>query len=273
MVVTANESRAMSWRPAVLVALAVGILGTPPSGADIHNPIFTIYAENDSGTSETFSVAYNEDCWNAITQTYTWALSSPVDLLDGGTLIAKLQNASVVINAAGTAPQIDLSLDVIAGSGTSSTDYTSFFADTARLSFPTIPANESAGRLAASGEVWDRSEPANEVWMIGLTPSFGSFQGCYNGAAPDGSVFAEVLGVVGMPSGGSGHATGSQSHPSSGFEPIGVTIDDMRVHAAFELSPSDQAITNSFFGLIPEPTGVVLLAAGGVLLLGRRHRA
>jgi hypothetical protein len=247
------------------------MLATPQVDADIHNPILTIHAENDSGTSETFSVPYDEACWDAVTQTYTWSLSSSVDLLDGSTLIAKLQNASVVINAAGTAPQIDLSLDVIAGPGTTSTDYTSFFADTARLSFPTIPADQSAGRLAASAEVWDRSEPANEVWLVGLTPSYGSFQACYNGAAPDGSVFAEVLGVVGMPSGGSGHATGSQSHPSSGFEPIGVAIDDMRVHAAFELSPSDQAVTNSFFGLIPEPTGVVLLAAGGTLI-GRRRR-
>jgi hypothetical protein len=271
--VTSDRSHLTGWSSLILTSLALiaGVLGTPQVGADIHNPILTIHAENNSGISETFSVAYDEACWSAVTQTYTWSLSSSVELLDGSTLIAKLQNASVVINAAGTTPQIDLSLDVIAGPGTTSTDYTSFFADTARLSFPTIPAGQSGGRLVTSAEVWDRSEPANEVWLIGLTPSYGSFQACYNGAAPDGSVFAEVLGVVGMPSGGSGHATGSQSHPSSGFEPIGVAIDDMRVHAAFELSPNDQAVTNSFFGLIPEPTGLVLLATGGALI-GRRRR-
>jgi hypothetical protein len=44
----------------------------------------------------------------------------------------------------------------------------------------------------------------------------------------------------------------------------------MCIHADFILTSNDRAVSSSTFALVPEPSGLTLLALGGVLLA--RHR-
>ena len=253
----------------VMLFLLAGLGATFASAAGISDPVLTVYAESGGNTSVPLVIPYDAACWDAGSHTYSWSLSSPVDLLSGSTFIGSLQAASLLIDA-GTSPEITLTLDVIAGD-----EWTDFHADTALLSFPgSIPADEAAARLVGSGEVWDLSTPANEVWMVGLTPHYGSFEACYNGIPPAASTFAEVLGVVGMPSGGSGHVTGGESQPGVGYAPLNVPVDDMSLCAAFQLSPNDRALTTGVYGFessVPEPAALALLVIGAAII-GRRGR-
>jgi hypothetical protein len=263
----ARQARRRFATPVALFLLVA--LGATFANAGLSDPVLTVYAESGDGTSSPLIIPYDAACWDAGSKTYAWSLSSPVDLLSGSTFIGRLQAASLLIDA-GAAPEITLTLDVLAGAA-----WTDFHADTALLSFPTpIASDEAAARLIGSGEVWDLSAPANEVWMVGLTPNYGAFEACYNGNPPAASVFAEVLGVIGMPSGGSGHATGGESQPGVGYAPLNVPVDDMCLCAAFQLSPNDRALTTGVYGLessVPEPTALALLAIG-VAMIGRRGR-
>jgi hypothetical protein len=188
----------------------------------------------------------------------TRSLSSPVDLLNEGTLVAQLLDAELTIEL-GLAPRMDWSLDVIAGDSA-----TSFYADSALAGFPTIPASEAAGQVLFSGYVWDYSNPSDGVCMMGLGPSMGSFQAWYNGAAPDGLLFREGLGVIWI-SAGQGEGGMSEPYPSSGYAPIHTAVYDMSIHAAFALTADDRALMSTNYGLVPEPTGLVLLVVGGAL--------
>jgi hypothetical protein len=64
---------------------------------------------------------------------------------------------------------------------------------------------------------------------------------------------------------------GSQRDPLFGFRAIGEDVDDMSVQMAFLLTAADEASGTAMFGAVPEPAGLVLLAFGGAVLLGRRR--
>jgi hypothetical protein len=187
------------------------------------------------------------------------------DLLSGGTVIATLESVDLVIGA-GVEPQFDLDLQVLGGSSE-----TTIIADTGLVSFATIPAELSAGRLVGSGTVWDIA--GNDgAWITGQNqPGYGVFQAYYNGAATGGSVFAEALGLVWASTGGT--ATASESVPGNGYDPIGVPVDDMDLHVAFNVSPGDRASVSSIYGLdVPEPgTFALFVVVGAGLMVGRRR--
>lgn len=250
----------------VAVGLIAAIAAAPQAGADISDTIFTIEAVNGSGSGEFFAT-FDEGNYDPATNTFTWSLPAPVDLLDGGSgaLIATLQDASLTIHDGVQAPDVDLGFEVVAGSRN-----TDFFIDSALISFGRIPADLAAGRFAVSGTVWDQSAPSDGVWMIGLGPQMGIYQSYYNGPAPDGSVFRELLAVVGSDGGGS-TTSGSEVYPGAGHAPIGVDVQDMSIYAAFLLTADDRAQGTATFELVPEPAGLTLLALGAMLATRRRR--
>ena len=251
------------WCVCVTLVLAGGFVSLPHAGADILNPVFSIQATNDSG-SGSFSATFDQGVWDPVTQTYTWSLAAPLDLLDGPAHVATLQGGDLTIDA-GSTPQFDLSFEVIAGSS-----HTEFAVDSALLSFATISADEAAGRFVVGATVWDLSEPSDGVWIIGRGPSMGIFQALYNGRSPDGSVFREALGVVGIGPGG-GMASGGEVYPNAGYAPFNDQVSDMSVHSAFMLTADDHARGTATYGVVPEPTALLLLAVGGTLMGGRRR--
>ncbi len=249
-------------RGLLAVVLASGGL-TPDTGADISDPVFAIQASNESGTG-TFSVALDEGGWDPGTDTYSWSLPAPLEVVDGGNgaPIATLLAASLSIHLA-PAYEIDMTVDVRAGS-----THTDFYVDSALASFPTMPADAAEGQFFASAEV--RDVGGGGAILMGLdTPGMGAFRAYYNGAAPDGSLFSHLISVVQVGDGGTGG--GSQRDPLFGFRAIGEDVDDMSVQMAFLLTADDEAGGTAVFGAVPEPTGLVLLALGGVVLLGRRR--
>ncbi|MBU0616910.1 MAG: hypothetical protein KKI02_04265 [Planctomycetes bacterium] len=250
------------WLRAAALAVAVAISGGQPSWAGLSDTVFSIQASNESGMA-TFDASFDEGSWDPVTQAYAWMLDSPVDLLDGGALVATLESASLSVELL-PSPQIVLDFGVVSG-----TTDTAYLVDSALVDFNTIPADLAGGRFTAGATVYD-SGAGDGMWFY--EPSLdgtGVFKSYYNNVGEqDPSLFSHLLALVGSYSGGM--ASGSQSYPNSGFLPIDADISDIRVHADFILTSNDRAVASSSFVLVPEPVGLTLLALAGVLLA--RHR-
>ncbi len=252
------------WLGGTTLALFVIVVGGPFANAGISDTVFSIQATNDSGTA-TYFADFNEGTWNPDTQTFTWSLPSSIDLLDEETYVATLESASITVEMLPT-PQIQMSFGVVSG-----TSDTGFLIDSAAVDFNTIPADLAAGYFLAGCTVYD-SGADDGMWLYepGLE-GFGAFQSYYNLDSVPAPLFSHLLAVVG--SSGGGMANGSQSYPGSGYAPINADVDDMYIHADFILTDYDSAETNTTYILVPEPTGLVLLTLGGVLVGWRRRRA
>jgi hypothetical protein len=246
------------------LAVAVSVFGGQPGQAGISETVFSMQASNASG-SASFAANFAEGSWDPVAQAYNWSLASPVDLLDGGALIATLESASLSVEFL-PSPQLTLGFSVVAGA----TD-TSCLVDSALVDFNPLPADLSAGRFQAGASVYD-SGASDGMWFYepGLAGT-GVFQAFYNNlGSPEAERFSHLLALIG--SFGGGMASGSQSYPNSGVLPIGVDIWDMTIHTDFILTSNDRAVTSSTFVLVPEPAGLAMLAFAGILLASRRQR-
>lgn len=259
---TTRPRQALGWAALGLLAATVAV---PAANGEISDIVFAIQASNDSGSGQ-YAATFDEGIYDPVTQTFTWSLAGPVELLsDSGRLIATLEDAALFIHDGSTAPEVQLDFDVVAGSSN-----TEFLIDSALVSFRTIPADLAAGRFGVSATVWDLSNPSNGVWMVKLGSQAGIFQSYYNGPAPDGAVFRELLGVIGSDS--SGSATGGEVFPQTGHAPMNSDVGSISVGAAFVLTAEDRADGTATFEVVPEP-GVLALLTFGMLLAARRGRA
>lgn len=252
-----------------VVAVALVIGGAAGVRANISNTVFALEAVNDSGTS-TFSVDFSQGSWDPGAGVYTWSLAAPLDLVDDtvpSISVATLDSATLTIHT-GAAPDISLNLGVVGGE--SDTD---FYVDTARVSFPTIPASSAEANFAASAAVWDNQ--TDGAYLMGNgDPGVGAFRSYYNGVHPGGSVFSHLISVVWAGGGGS-YASQSGSYPDSGMAPFGSDVDDISVYAGFVVSAGDRAVGDATFGVVPEPGSLALTATLGAMcatILWRRRR-
>ncbi|GEM_PF-861342 len=250
--------------PAILVAFALVAVAGVARG-DISPTIFSLTAANDAG-SGSLAFDISEGSWDPVSGQYTWSLGAPMDIVDDGdpgVVVASLDSATLTIETNPT-PSIMLSVGTSAGDSN-----TNFYMDSAVVSFPTIPAPAAEGRFGATAQLWDTG--FDGAYLVGLDGSgVGALQSYYNGAAPGGTRFSHLIGAIVVGAGGSGN--GSQNFPSTGYASIGTALGDISVHGAYVISAGDRATSTMSFGIVPEPSMLLMVLIAGAALPVRALR-
>ena len=246
------------WPTGCIVLLAILVA---PVNASISQTVFSIQAENDSG-SAALAIDFSDGVWDPVDLRYTWQLPGALPLVDGSDTIATLNSAGLTIEF-----QPVVSIDLTFGVQAGTTD-TTFLIDSAIVNFATVPAGSAEGAFLAGCTVVD-SGAGNGMWLYepGLA-GFGAFQAYMNVQPGPATIFSDLLALVGSFSGGTANA--SEAQPSSGYNPIAGAVHDTMVRANFVLTHLDNASANATFSLVPEPTAVMLMSVGA-FFFGRRR--
>jgi hypothetical protein len=231
-----------------LAAVALAAFSVAPALAGIHGG-FMITATTSSGDAATYEIVAPEDA-----AYWTWSSTARIEMYSPttGDLIA-------VINPDGEEstvtfiddPFITLSFAVAAFGAP-----TNFTISSGLLSFP--PFNAEA-RATVGLSVSDTD--GDGVTLAGDGPTGGTYLAQYNGVAPGGTTFAEV--IAGLVAGPFSSATTSSDTPALGFSPIGI-VGDMSVEVKFDLSPFDQASGTSTYTIRDFPLAVENVSWGKV---------
>lgn len=235
----------------LLTGLGVGLIVTWCTTAfagEVSSTFFMIEVDSALG-SESWSIASEDVDFDPLTNTWSW---SGVDIQLGD--VAMLNQANLVIVGD---PQIALGFAVTAGGADTTVTITS-----AVLSFDPLVNPDGA---ASAGVTLTETGGDPTASLVGLTGDVGSAYAAYYNVPP-GTVFAEFV------SGLATDTTISDDGNTGGWVPIVDTVSNMQAQFSFTLSAEDQASGTSNFLIIPEPTNLVLLALGGVIVLARRWR-
>jgi hypothetical protein len=241
---------------AVCVA-AVTLLVGAPAIADISDIVFEIQATNAQGTA-TFQVPLTAGSGNS--DYYSWSSNQTIELRDGQELIGSLASGRVDVFSD---PAISLNFSMQAG-----TTPTTFTVKSALLSFPTVTG--ASGRASAGINLTDFD--GDGASLTALAPLTGAYLANYNGFVPGGATFANMIAQISVDGINNpfGTSTGGGMQPAVGYMPIGAPVSNISTQISFMVSANDLASGTSVFEVIPEPTSVLLLAAGLVLVARRR---
>ena len=196
--------------------------------------------------------------WDDETKAWEWSLSSDYDLTDdSGNVLGTVKRASVTVYGD---PAINLSFSVQAGSSD-----TLFTITSGLLSFPTI--NSPQGLAGAGFTITDTNNDGATLTPQNASGSAYSAQ--YNGQAPGGTSFAELINAAITANPGKSNSA-SDNYPAVGYAAIGTPVSDMSAQVSFTATAKDLASGTNNYEIIPEPAAFVLLALGGLGLFRRR---
>jgi hypothetical protein len=246
----------------VYASAAMGILSLSSAAlAGISDPFLVVNASNASG-SGSFIVPLADTTPSGGGRTYTLAM--PIDIMSGPNVIATItQLNSTVVPGSGSVPnRISLAFTFFAG-----TSDTHFTVDSAL--FNIAPIMDEAGRATAGFTITDSDNDG--VTLTGNGAGGNSFSARYNGQAPGGTSFAELL--LGASTGAGQSTTRNASSPpgAGGFTPIGTDVTNMSDRWDFTLTSGDQVGVTSAFFIVPSPGALSLIGLAG-LSLARRNR-
>lgn len=223
-----------------------------------------------------FEVGINDATFDRDTNTWSWELSGPADIMtqDGlvlATLVPSSGNNSTSfvyqVPAGGDADkstpvwQANLGFAVIANPNVD-TDFT--------IKSALIDVNPdlatAQGRASAAISLTDVAGGAGAT-LTGLNAGGGSYVAQYNGLVPAGVTFTEGINNI---------ATGSTTTtpfnfpaaPNT-FSPIAGTVQDLSTQVSFRLSAGDIASGTTNFIVIPEPASALLLGVLGLIVRRR----
>ena len=212
---------------------------------------------HSNGQTGMFEVPQSAGTWNG--QHFTWNLTEPVHIRSSttGQVLARVGEAHVFVIED---PVVEVFFSVA-----STQQNTSFTVTSPLLSFPTL--NNAMGTASAAVSVTDLGGDGAT-----LTPgNAGAFNAQYNGQAPFGTPFADLLGLpVVAPAFST--VTASEEFPGGGgMVPIAAALDDISARWDFTLSPGDLASGTGVFTVIPAPAGLAVLGVAGLGLARRRR--
>lgn len=245
--------------------IAAAAIVVAPVMADLTGPGIAITAiDINSGDSDvvTFDGQWNQD------GQYRWSSTEEHNFFGSDGMYLGSLNPSAVQRTSSIEyfadPIVNLSFSVAAGSST-----TTFMIGSALLSFPTIAAAQARASVGFSVTDFSGGDGATLTGIGGHSGTAG-YTAQYNGFAGtnSGTSFAELIpSLVAAPFLTN---TTSDTVPASGYTAIG-SASDMSSLVAFTLSAGDFASGTSTFEIIPEPTtGLLLVAAAGLLFARRR---
>lgn len=249
-----------------LLSIAALLFAAPIAEAAIIGDIFTIEAVTPTGQHGSWSLAFNSDWYDDETETLTWSLQDPIDIMDeSNNVLATLDSAAVTI-----IQDPVVSLNFLVSTGGAATNFT---VTSANLSFASIP-NATA---RASGAVTITDNVGDGGLIGGSFPNNETYRAYYNdiGNAPaTGTTFATL--VPGVASGAFDSATSNDAFPAAGFSAVdenaGIlgAVSSMSSQWKFSVDAGSSASGTSTYVVIPEPTTGLLMLGGFAVLLRRR---
>jgi hypothetical protein len=248
------------------VALCAVIIGVVPvAWAGFSTEVLTVEACIGNSCFG-YSVFTTDDPRGQLVQegdTWTWTLlvDVPIVSFDGQQLLGTLQAGDTNVHFAQD-PSVNLNFAVESGPAPSGTTFT---IKSALLTFPTI--NNATARASAAFTLTDGVDE-DGASLTPLNGAPGSYMAQYNGFVPTGTTFTQLIpSIVADPL---GTASVSEDYPGGGnYLSVGGPVSDISSQVSFLLSPNDLASGTSVFEVIPEPSALLLLAAG--LALVRRR--
>lgn len=242
-----------------LAAFVAALTVAPSAWAGLGGPIFEIEA---CVNGQCYGVAaFYESDGQWVNGSFVWTLGqdTPIMSFDEQLQLGTLKANDTFVNFMED-PAVNLSFAVESGSAPGGTLFT---IKSALLSFPAIMNAE--GRASASFTVSDGIDDDGAT----LTPTLtGAYLAQYNGFVPGGADFTQLIPQ--MNAGPMGTFSLAQDYPGGGlYQSIAGSVSDMSTQISFTLSPNDLASGTSVFEIVPEPTSVLLLIAGLVLVRRR----
>ncbi len=242
-----------------LVATLAGAVSV--AQADFGDPILTFNASNAQG-SGSFSVSLADAQFNN-GEIVVWNLAGGIDIMDGATSIATVAAAQLTLQTFTAASQqalVALSFDVTAGAVDTEFTITSSLVDAFLI-------NNASARATGTYSLSDGN--LNGSTLTGLHAGGGLYNAVYNG----GTSFTELFDTGPYVTGVSGSTGGAQDVPlgAGNFSPTGDDISAIQAQWHFMLSARDLAGGTSNFIVIPAPSGIALLAVGGLAAVRRRR--
>jgi hypothetical protein len=247
------------------IVVLVGLCTASIACAGISDIVYDVTASNSLGTA-TYQAKFAQGTFNPGTGIFQWSAPGPVDLVDpdNGNLIATIKGSTTVRSILVEPFGYQVEFGFLATAGDASNP-TTFKITSALLDFATLP--DPNGRATVVMGVTDNN--GDGAALAGLYPGPAATIHKYNGLAPAGATFASLLAGVTAGPGGSSSATAEE--PSGSFvKPVGAPVFSISGQMNFTLSSGDTGTGTSNFRILPEPTTLMLLAAGGLMALRRR---
>lgn len=226
------------------IVIFLGLSIGPAASGDILSGSFRLVATNATGTA-TLEIPVAAGIIDA-NGTWRWNRTTSLPLVntDSGLTVATLLNADILIRTGNTS-EVLANLSVLSG-----TTDTTFTVETPKTTFRRVPTMVALGRATASFTVTDINANNAQISAIGPLGS-GAYRGFFNGGAPNGMLFAQLVAIVFA--GQRGTATGTQNDPPFGFRPVGTFVDDAQIMLGFVVTQGDRGSATTRIGF-PDAT-------------------
>lgn len=255
---------------APLAYLIVVLWVAPIAMAGLENPGLTITASNSDGTA-TKVVPLGDFSYDAGYGEWSLFWFSPVNLMDGSKLIARVDNLSMfVVDNPLNEISITLQYTFIAGPAASDTDFT-IVPDMA--SFPVIPAAEARANMSDTFVITElNNDTDNVVWLSALNNfAYKTYYGYDDGSLTETEFgYSTSVGTIGGIGEGATY-NAFDNVPLFGYSDLGVPVNRARVETAFSLTRLDKAQVSHAFTIVPEPGPLSVMALVAVGLFARRR--
>jgi hypothetical protein len=242
--------------------LVAALLFVPAASAELSGNIFELQVCQNGTCVATYFVP-SEGTWNPQTQQYEWMLDQDVVFQNTATgeVFGELQHGTAVVvqPSVGTRSDPQVHLNFVTVGGTTDTEFT---VTSSLLNFAAM-ANP-VGQSDVGINLTDRDGDGATLWAA--SGNNGVSFSHYNGLAPAGDVFSELLTSSVVVSNAYGSASGDDD--TGGYLPINDTVSSMSAQIHFMVTAHDLASGSSTFLIVPEPASLVLLFA--LTLLRRR---
>jgi hypothetical protein len=195
---------------------------------------------------------------------WQWVLvGPPIPIMSGLNTLGTITQASITMIDSGGLVASSFAV-------TSGNSATNFMIGSGLVFFPT-QINPSA-RASAGLTVTDNT--GNGASVTGNRPGGSVYSSHYNGLAPGGTTFSNLIAGPLVEPAAFGSESTNQSFPAApgAFTTVVGSVSNLSTIWDFTVTANDQASGTSVFVLTPAPGSVALLGLGG-LVLGRRRRA
>lgn len=224
------------------------LLASTTTHAGLSDLVLDIQVSNSQG-SGSYQVFKSSLIWDPENQEWWWDYSDNIDIMDGTGLITLATITDLTLSYIQD-PQVTFGFTVQAGAFD-----TTFSLTSGLLSFPALDPAEG---LASAGLLITDTN-SNGATLTGLHTGGGAYAAQYNGLAPGGTTFTELL-TSSLIATTDGTNSANQEFPGGGlFAAIDVPVTNISAQFSFLLTAGDLASGSSNFNVVPAPGGVALL--------------
>lgn len=224
---------------ALIAVVAAGLVFAPNAWGGISDDVLVISASSAEGKGN-LTIRFADCTYDPAELKLVWEATSAIDLVDpaNGNVIGTVQSGNVIVRKF---VRMNLVLELSAGGAE-----TTFTVDSPQLSFDAVAADIAEGEASASLSASDLDGDGFRL----TGPSGALYRARFNGRAPLGVAFADLLGNL---EGSGGTSSALQREPAFGARAFGAEVRDISFQLNFALTDRDQVSMSFSYRLRPEP--------------------